>query len=299
MQNEFAKMLLRALIPVVILNTALWSWVISRLDETPTVTVDNAVAIGSSTFRPLHIINPRSTRLDGLILVVPRHVDPSKIIASAPISMTAFDGELTLSEGRRLKVNGIAASQAVTILIPDEQGAGFSDVSVLDEGETHVRVYRKGAVIGGRVLTAGLLGLAAAVVGVAPWLLVAGFLKSQLNRASEETARLEKMMGQNEKVTNALVEPMKRQVAELRRHRIFLQARLGQYARELEFWRDAVRKNLYQQGSEKKEVQMFLQKISESLETYSTHKRVSTDAVLAIFEEHLQASRPQPSSTPG
>jgi FtsZ-binding cell division protein ZapB len=63
----------------------------------------------------------------------------------------------------------------------------------------------------------------------------------------------------------------------LKKQHLLLQARIRDFACELNFWRDTVRKILYSHGKEKKEVERVFTAVTETLGTYATRSDVDTE----------------------
>lgn len=75
------------------------------------------------------------------------------------------------------------------------------------------------------------------------------------------------------------------------KQRLYLLARLSDYSRELTFWRDTIRKMLYQAGAEKKTVENILDQVTTTLRTYGTREDWQSELKTIEIAARLLANR--------
>jgi cell division protein FtsB len=113
-------------------------------------------------------------------------------------------------------------------------------------------------------------------------------LKEYANKQSET------LRGENEikiKELNKLNETLRREMENLslqtHQTKILLLARLNDYAKELSFWRDTIRKILYDSNTKEKTADVIIQKISESLKTYHTLEKSDDFKTIEVLSRML------------
>ena len=106
----------------------------------------------------------------------------------------------------------------------------------------------------------------------------------------------------NEKLRNLEVkgesgaEEQRAALKNVSRYKILLLARLSDYSKELDFWRDTIRKILYQATHEAKTAETIITQVSQSLKTYGTHDRHSDDfEVITTLATMISAAEKQDS----
>lgn len=75
------------------------------------------------------------------------------------------------------------------------------------------------------------------------------------------------------------------------KQRLYLLARLSDYSRELTFWRDTIRKMLYQAGAEKKTVENILDQVTTTLRTHGTREDWQSELKTLEIAARLLANR--------
>ncbi|MCT9858231.1 hypothetical protein P2R64_00185 [Priestia megaterium] len=116
-------------------------------------------------------------------------------------------------------------------------------------------------------------------------------LQEHKDRATEEIKRMERIHEASDKEQarlNGLLDDLNNDLEKVRerldkvttdarKRHILLQARLNDYRKELSFWRDTVRKSLYQLYNGEEKASELFKIVSKSLKTYQTHEKNDHD----------------------
>lgn len=281
------------------------------------VVIGNPITVSGALFSEMQIENWSSKPLDGLILVVPSSISLSSITASFPISIEEVKGFSGSQATKRITFSGVPPHRITRIMIPlsstrDIEDFNLPNVETIDleklwndYSEDPVKRER------GRIVIESISY--ALFVGLCGFLL-SGWLYSIINK---EHKKIETMFEEHQKMNeedkkkleefriqvnelNSKVEKeeadktkVRKEVKELRaifiRQRLYLLARLSDYTKELEFWRDTIRNILLTGGQGEGQTDSIIKSISATLHTYSTQGRVTEQSV--YFDSVMEAAR--------
>jgi hypothetical protein len=123
-------------------------------------------------------------------------------------------------------------------------------------------------------------------------------VREELDKAKIEERNLVEKQEKLGEETTRTVDDLRKEINEVRkadaRIRILQGARLGDYSKELDFWRDTIRKVLYQSSSDEKISEMLIRQVTESLKTYGTlESSKDYDAIAAMAKLLTDSSRLQ------
>src|ERR1039458_3337633 len=273
------------------------------------VVIGSPITVSGALFSEMQIENWSSKPLDGLVLVVPSSVSLSSITASFPISIEEVKGFSGSQASKRITFSGIPPHRIARIMIPLSAARDIDDfhlpnVETLDL-ETLWNDYSEDPVQRERGRTIFVSICYALFVGLCGYLM-SGWLHSILNKehkktesmiedykkktesmiedynkmiedhnkkSEEDKKRMEEFRAQYEKIEVKNTK-MEKETKELRttqgRLRLYLLSRLSDYSKELEFWRDTIRRILYTGGLGEGPTDLILKSVSASLHTYST-----------------------------
>jgi hypothetical protein len=262
------------------------------LEDKGRVTVGPPIATSGGFLAEVRIENWSTKPVDGLILVIPSSISTTALVASFPIGIDDVQGYTGSKESKRIKFSGIPPKLDVRILVPvpsikSTEDFALPNLSQFDfqsqwndyaENPTH-RVWE--SVLIASIAYSLLAGLIA--------YFASGWFGSILEKehkqrevintkADELKAELEKS---KETLTNARDDAKRIWM----KYRFYLLSRISDYSKELEFWRDTVRKILLSGGVGKERAEEVLISVMATLHTYGTQGRAE-DAVHveSIFE---------------
>jgi hypothetical protein len=267
--------------------TLLLQWVMSGLtSESGSIITGPVVQYQGNAFHAFDVTNYSHRTIDGLKVVVPTAVDLSQITSSIPLNITEekTGGNANL---KRVRFSGFPPESVTRILLQQEgkiENARELGFSLSDPSD--VSSPTRAGVI--RVIALALSF--AIVVGMAMWWLINIEEKAQ-KQCLEELENREKEIHDLQNQVGDIRNEMKRAKTAAARVRVFLGARLRDHIKELDFWRDTLRKILSDHSSQMAE--KMIRTITESLGTYGTRaiSEVTYDSMIALADVIARADR--------
>lgn len=265
--------------------------------ESGTIRKGEVISIGPESFLPLEIENYKSEYINDLQILVPKGLDVGEVISSKPLVIEKIDSTSSSDEFNLFSFSSIMGRGVTRILVPlkyvDSECCEFLNEKALNlEVKTDGEVVNpiRSAVIKG-VQTAGIYSIF--ILAFALWMNSrTKELKQDIKDLSE---RLDSTMKESSKESERFRENLIEIKKLYKRQQTFLLRRVNDYAKEVDFWRNTLRKILFEYGSDKHAVQKMLRKISEAIGTSSTHGNTKheyedfeslSDVILSIDESH-------------
>lgn len=234
-----------------------------------TITIGPSTAIVGKTYMPVAISNFNASSLDDIILSVPSSVITSELISSDSIRVSEEPNNASTVDRKQISISGIGHNRVVTLDIPLANQDQVAVVEVLNARQKKLTVLpiKDISYPLNRMLLSALL---AAVVYA---FFVALFAMWDHSKRIALDARYQEIKEQLTKLekTNAAT------TATLNRMKILLLARMSDYAKELRFWRDTMRKVLYGLTGGKEAGEELVKYVSQSLKTYGVSRSVDAD----------------------
>jgi len=247
-------------------------WLINYLGaDSGSIVTGGTITVGSQQYAPLDVALRTNDVLDDLILVIPSGTPVAGILASAPIKIEQEPDVAGTSTSKRVRVSGLEPNAITRLLIPVRSEEESRGIRAANAATKHLgsgqNLLLAGAPREAALRAAGgLLGALIVFICYAIFNYVLAMrsateiadLRRDVDTAREEGRRERALIGQN--------------TADLRRAKLLTLARLSDYAKELQFWRDTVRKAVYQTTNDTAGAEKLIAAISESLGTQSTAK---------------------------
>jgi hypothetical protein len=300
-----------AFVVTLVMNTGLAVWRQNR----GTMVIGDPIIGGSVAYRPVDISNDESDPLDGVIISVPRETDLGGILASRPVHIDDLPDNTGTLAARRIKISGIEPGFTTRLLLPIPELRLHGQVEAINPVQVNLDT-RKTDATGDRLtralrIAASSAGLYALVVGVfAFW----GFayqerLRAEARLAHEEFTKKQEALGRKADQTKSELLESQQELAQLQRElqgtwarlRILFVARLSDYRKELDFWRDTIRKVLYTQGRSEQDREALIREVTMSLKTYGTSSQAEdfpTIQAMALLLARADQEKTQPMLKP-
>jgi len=242
------------------------------------IAIGNRFLFQGTVLRPVDIANQRSEPLDGLVLSLPKTVQIADIAASSPIQIADVPDNVGASAIRRIKLSGISPNAVVRLLIPVQAAGANDQIELVNARQIGIDVINGDEAPDLRWSLLKSVLVDSIVYAIAMGLMVF-FVVARLEERRAEHRRLEeKWQKARDEAGNLKAETTTIKV-ELRkdwaRVKLLLLARISDYSRELEYWRDTVRRIIYVSGASKDTAEALLNEVTASLKTYSTRASAS------------------------
>lgn len=261
------------------------------------------IEINNARFVVMTIENHSADFLSGIVIEVPTTVTTTNIVANPAISVE----EIASSPGKQklLKIGQISPRLVSLLFIPVPDGLPGTAVRIVNREASGVAL-RQDDHLESPLRSAFLLGLFVAV----PYALIMGIFAYYVSREYD----VFKTRGDG---LNVEIEKLKKQIessgadlatAQLAiqkegkyfhalqvKQRLLLQARLFDYSKELDFWRNAVSALLLSAGGEKRSAEELMANVTKALGTHGTKSSNNSYEAIQVAAKWLaEAERSEP-----
>ena len=240
------------------------------------VRISPTVAIQGQFYVPVNITNFSSAPINGLIMSVPKSVNVSNMVASNPTQINPVPDTLGIDAQKRVEISGLEPQRIVTLLVPLTQQAEANLLQPVNHKQLGLGYQKptdiENPLVNSLVNTIGTTLLFSFIIGVL-YYVVEGISERQLQALS----RLLDQRGQEVEKLAAQLERQEKQAENARkaiaRVNFLLSTRLSDYRKELAFWRDTIRKVLYETSHDQKISETIIAQVTETLKTYRVLSR--------------------------
>ena len=233
--------------------------------------------IDGTDYTPMTINNYSDNPLNNLLVQLPTNINSQSIISSTPITFSKVEDTKSSQHMSIFRFSNIQSKTITRILIPlDKMGA--NKFYVVNKKDLNVKV------IDGIHTSSGFyISFKEQIIPLLISLLIMGlFTYYFINDASKTRLKIQTWATKFEK--NEV--KFKREQTEIRnliaKARILNAARLSDYAKELNFWRDTIRKILYLNSESKIVADELFSTVTDMLKTYNTRSLNATNDIKLI-----------------
>lgn len=252
-----------------------------------TVMIGPVVTIQGQLYMPTDISNLTHELLDNVVLSIPESTDSQSIVSSSPIEVEEVPDVIGTSIRKRIQVSGLEPSQVTRLLVPISDQDVAELVRLVNAEQVRLAIERVEGLerpislaMKDALVTATIY---AAIVAIGLFRFYAQL--SDLREQSEAwSKKLDEAVAEQREVelrvaaAQAESEEQASELAnKLRRIQILMSARLSDYSKELTFWRDTIRKILYQATGDSKASETVINHVTETLRTYGTRSGTADD----------------------
>lgn len=247
------------------------------------VTIGSEISMGSTIVRPVEISNYKGEQLDGVIFLIPKAIQTKEIGSSVPVQIVDSPDNTGVSAKRRIAVNGITPHSVVRLLIPSNPQYGKESVQVLNAEPLHLTASM------GDEAPDSLVVLFKATL---PLVLIYGLFVGvghfwEYSQKQELTKRIDEVDKRLADVKDEARRRLEESTNSVSRIKVLMLARISEYSRELQFWRDTIRKILYLQNQDRRSREAFLDEVSANLKTYQTRDSIPEFEVVSTMADML------------
>jgi hypothetical protein len=261
------------------------------------VRVSASVSINQQFFSTVDVIVFNNQQLDGLIVNVPNSLIYSEIAASRPIQIERVPDSLGTNANARIKLSGFEPHVLTRLLIPFRTNSTPQAISITNKREKSLDVEYADSIDNPRIVLAEKAAVYSVVDGVFIFIACLWFEKRWRDLKAESLeihktadSLLEKAEKQGERIeaikNESRIERDNQRNTALR-IKIVLLARLKDTSRELEFWRDTVRRILISIPDGEKRAEKVIAEITNTLKTYAAQAREPDFDTLEVYAAML------------
>jgi len=263
------------------------------------ISIGSVIQINGQNFIPIDIYDYDNKPVENLQLSIPKSSSLQDIVSSRPIQINEIPSLIGTESINKITISNIDPNSFVEIMIPISDVNQYTLISVLNAQELKFASSQKTDSISPLVksIRAGLMYsiINAIIYGI--FVIIVLIIFENLTKKSnieidkiqeEYNTNLEKsreMLDQVQNEQKEQSEEAKEAKKAINRIKLLLLARVSEYDKELTFWRDTIRKVIYDFSKDKDHAENIIKQITNVLETYHIQeKEVDFDAVITLAE---------------
>jgi hypothetical protein len=261
------------------------------LDDNAHAKIGNVSKIGEAQYVvPINIITYKETAKD-IYIGIPTAITEKQLSVNKPVDIQLIKSNIEEKSGTVIKIKEIPQNFSIQLIISTKNAINDSDIEVRGKNLLSERISEAESPLMSQLKTLALSAvLYALIIGGTSYLVNkkaetrVALVKEQQLELKEQLKRSDMLLESTEKDTIAIRESIKHYEDKLTKYQndsvkkqILLQAKLNDYRKELNFWRNTIRKILYKIPFEEKKVDDLIESISQSLKTYQTNEKNEHD----------------------
>lgn len=237
------------------------------------IRVGELISIDTKEYKPIDIENYDGSLINDIKISIPKDTNVKNIVSSKPVLISLESKILASSVQNIMIVSSVSGPGVTRLLIPVDSKT--SDCcNIVNPKDIKVSIKDDSSVIN-PIKRAFYKGVQTAIIYSIFILILAIWITSRMKELENNLNKITEEMSENKESSNKKADDIKRDLLEIRkiykRQRIFLLRRISDYSKEVEFWRNTLRKILLANVSDKKTIENMLREISKSIDTFSTH----------------------------
>lgn len=249
------------------------------------------------TIADIRIYNFQKKSIDGLLISVPSSISKDYISTNYPIKIE-FRNEDSLINKSLMEISDIPGKKAIHIMFELKSDEEFSQVEPLNLDELNFKVItendyvqrneniRNNAILYGIIFSI-IYSLSSYITNRLSERSIEK-VKKEIQELKIENLKLDKRLDESE----ISLEKNEKDLNDARKiyskTKLLLMTRLSEYSKENKFWKDTIRKYLYESSKEDKLAEKLFQIVAENIKTYKTLKNNSAidnfDEVITLSE---------------
>lgn len=230
--------------------------------------------INGQKYLPIGISNYTKKTINNLEISIPKHVDLRSIRSSGPIMIEELPYSIGIDTKKIIKVSGALPSRLLHLYIPVEKNSDEVLIELINKDDLnieHVKVINIESKKKKALKEAFFISVIYSIF-FGSFLFVNQHLHEKNVR--EARGKLEEV----EKELNGIAKRLHDTEDNTARIKMLLVRRLNDYSKENDFWKNTIRKILYNKYNDKKSGDVIINEVRDMLKTYSTQGKLESDA---------------------
>ncbi|MGG1244129.1 hypothetical protein ABE187_14855 [Bacillus cabrialesii] len=262
-KERFGEYFSTVILPTIV--AFIFSFLTTFFFGTSSISVGQPVKVSDQYFTPINISAYKD--IDKLKITFPTKINENQISSNKPLHIKSVDNNIGIENNSTFEISEIAKDNSVQLLINTKKTISDKDISINKSGNS-ISVHYESAVINPAVQQLVFIIITTLVI----FLVLNYFawrsdkrwkeMQDQIQVMENRTHNLEKLKADLQDVKNDSIKA-----------RILFMARLNDYKKELSFWRNTIRKTLYDNTSGDEKAQKLIETVTSSLKTYNTNEK--------------------------
>lgn len=237
------------------------------------------IQIDAKYFQTADIVNYSKTPIDHLRIYVPKDINESDILFTTPISIKTLVTNTKSTQSKLIEISEIKENSLIRLFFPLKDIKDYDGIKFINTNEKNLFIYKNeniehpNIIIFKNALTNSLLY--ALFFGSFFYFVkrIWDKLENRLHRVEERYKEVEteaKNVLENSKlIVKEKDEETKKIYVRAMKVKTLLLVRISDYSKELNFWRDTIRKILYSQKNDPGIADEIFKQVTSTLTTYS------------------------------
>ncbi|MBU8685520.1 hypothetical protein MOD67_16140 [Bacillus licheniformis] len=274
-KEKFSDYFLNIILPTVI--AVVFNWASTYYNGTSTVTIGQSTKLSDQYILPISINAYKD--IDKLKITFPTKLNENQISSNKSLHIKSIDNNIGVDNESTFEITKIAEESSVQLLISTKEAINDKNINV-DKNGNNLSVYYEAALLN----PAHKQLLSIILNGVLLFLILNFVLWLTEKRRKRDYKRMRNLIRDSRRDLRArardfetLKNDLDREKYKSAKARILLQAKLNDYKKELGFWRNTIRKVLYEIPDGEKKAEKLIGTVTSSLETYETNEKNQHD----------------------
>ncbi|MCU4666576.1 hypothetical protein ABE321_07195 [Bacillus paralicheniformis] len=274
-KEKFSDYFLNIILPTVI--AVVFNWASTYYNGTSTVTIGQSTKLSDQYILPISINAYKD--IDKLKITFPTKLNENQISSNKSLHIKSIDNNIGVDNESTFEITKIAEESSVQLLISTKKAINDKNINV-DKNGNNLSVYYEAALLN----PAQKQLLSIILNGVLLFLILNFVLWLTEKRRKRDYKRMRNLIRDSRRDLRArardfetLKNDLDREKYKSAKARILLQAKLNDYKKELSFWRNTIRKVLYEIPDGEKKAEKLIGTVTSSLETYETNEKNQHD----------------------
>ncbi len=229
----------------------------------------------------VRVENYSRERINDLKILIPKDSQINKISTSTPIQIEGVNKEISTSKQKIVSFSLIPSKAVSTLIIPVPEGGLCC--SVINYEELNLEFKSADDVLMPS-MQALYKGLQTAVIYTLFFAFFLFWYKARINELATKLESIEEKYYGLAESTNKRIRDIDLKFG---RHKLILLKRLSDYTKELDFWRDSIRKTLYQSDVSSSTAEKIIAHVTQKLGTFGTRSNSAEefDTIQALAQD--------------
>lgn len=229
--------------------------------EKGNISIGNPLSIKNELYVPITIINYSSETINKLRFSTPKDISPQNIIVSQQVQIN-LENNIANSPTGKLILSELEPNQITTLMIPIKSISEASMCDILNKKELKLSV-KKPYELENPIKKAFFNILIPTIIYIIIFSIFTYIVtRQEFNRLNKISELKEDVKKQDQKVHSIK--------NDVRKFEIMLIAKASDYAKELDFWKNTIRKMLYNEKDKFDIAEKLFKEVTNSLKTYGT-----------------------------
>lgn len=249
-------------------------------DDSGWYTAGRPIDTSAGMLQFLDIYNQSSSTLDDLIVSVTIHVEPRRIRSSSPLSFGVIDSQG--NEEILLSISSVPPDRLTRIAIPlDTAGRNAAVPEIINAAEVGLEKVNAADLPRPQVdlIRETLLNAvgSALFIGIVIYIWMGWFQRT----LDETKSASERAIERSETALKGLKDT-KKYIENMKKYALLQHARVSDLTKELDFWRDTIRKLIVEVGKKLDDGDTLVELVTRNLKTYSTARKADFEQVRVL-----------------